>query len=158
MFLSDTQQEKIVDELQYLSVRFPIVVDIILDIKTKGADSEYLESTDASYQQICIKIDEDTFVYSEQALFGYSALQHSDKDVLLYKTETMEFSDYEDDIESIVSGYYTNLDEVKEIYAENWKQIALECAFEQMEIDHDFSLQSAINSLKFNKPHSPEIG
>jgi hypothetical protein len=44
----------------------------------------------------------------------------------------MDFDDYnEDDLEKGVKSYYKNLDEVKSIYGNDWKQIVLECIFEQ---------------------------
>ena len=40
------------------------------DIKEKGALSEYLSFTDVDNQQVCIKLSEDVYIYSQQTYIG----------------------------------------------------------------------------------------
>lgn len=71
-------------------------------------------------------IDENRFLYREDRINNPET-----KETYVYQ-ELMDFDDYtDDDLEEGVKSYYKNLDEVKSIYGDDWKQIALECIFEQ---------------------------
>lgn len=49
-----------------------------------------------------------------------------------WKHERVNLSDYtEQEIEDHISGYYKDLDEVKDIYEDEWMFIVAECIFEQ---------------------------
>ena len=75
---------------------------------------------DPATEQVGIKLDDERWLYSEIDSDGYRAT-------------IMDFADYtEKDLENGISGYYANLEEVKEAYGDDWKQIVLECLFEQM--------------------------
>lgn len=87
---------------------------------------ENLKFTDLDTEQLAIKISEDIWLYSE----------YDENNILLaepYRTEFMYFDDFSttEFQEDAISGYYGSIDEVKEIYGNDWKQILLECAFEQ---------------------------
>lgn len=102
------------------------------DIKEKGALSEYLSFTDVDNQQVCIKLSEDVYIYSQQTYIGYSYYTDNKKDVGVYYTETYDLRNYnEEEIEDLISGYYDSLENLKEEVPDNWKQIALECIFEE---------------------------
>lgn len=136
MFLSNTQKEQIIRELNICSrlVEYKEKIeDIIKDVKENGIQSKYIESTDSSCQQVAIKINDDLYIYSEQKNINYSWEKHIDIDVKNYRTETMDFNDYNlDEIPNRVSSYAGLLDEHIEAYGDDWKQIALEYIFEQV--------------------------
>jgi len=82
--------------------------------------------TDPDNEQICLKLSNDSFLYS----------QRDEDNVLIaepYRTEIMLWEDFntEELQKEAISGYYSSINEVKKIYGESWKMIVLECAFEQ---------------------------
>ncbi len=85
-------------------------------------------TSDCDCRQKFKKLDENRFLYREDRISNPET-----KETYVYQ-ELMDFDDYtEDDLEEGVKSYYKNLDEVKIIYVDDWKQIALECIFEQSE-------------------------
>lgn len=82
--------------------------------------------SDPSCRQKFKKLDENRYLYREDRISNPET-----KETYVYES-VMDFSDYdEDDLEKGVEAYYKNLDEVKSIYGDDWKQIVLECIFEQ---------------------------
>ncbi len=83
-------------------------------------------TSDYDCRQKFKKLDENRFLYREDRISNPET-----KETYVYE-ELMDFTDYdEDDLEKGVKAYYKNLDEVKSIYSDDWKQIVLECIFEQ---------------------------
>lgn len=131
MFLGNTQLKELLVELNLNLHKFDNVKDIIEDLKEKGGDSKYLSSTDPDNQQICIEINEDVYIYSQQTALVYDWNEDNEKDVENYFTETYNLSELSDDeINNGVAGFYSSLDALKKDVAANWKQIAIECIFE----------------------------
>lgn len=131
MFLGTTQLNQLLTELNLNLHKFDNIKDIIEDLKEKGGDSKYLSRTDQDNQQYCIELDDNTFIYSQQTLFNYNWERDVDRDVESYYTETYRFTDFSrEDIEEAINAYYDSLDEVKKTYPDFWKQIVIECAFE----------------------------
>lgn len=131
VFLGETQKNELLFELNLNSCSFNVKA-IMDDIKEKGALSEYLSFTDVDNQQVCIKLSEDVYIYSQQTYIGYSYYTDNKKDVGVYYTETYDLRNYnEEEIEDLISGYYDSLENLKEEVPDNWKQIALECIFEE---------------------------
>lgn len=129
-FLGQTQLDQLFNELNLNASKFNVKA-IIDDIKEKGVKSEYLSCTDIDNQQYCIELDDNTFIYSQQTLFDYNWDRDNNRDVISYYTETYRFTDFSrEDIEEAINAYYNSLDEVKKIYPDFWKQIVIECAFE----------------------------
>lgn len=99
------------------------------DIREKRTDSEFLLQTDIDTEQYAVKISDDVWIYSE----------NSDRSAIgievpydPYATEVMDFTNYtEEELEHWVCAYMPSLQTHKEAYGDNWKQIALECVFEQ---------------------------
>lgn len=143
MFLGETQKQEILRELNLLSLisgeypvlsndYYPNIDSIIADIEENGVESKYILLTDVDNQQIAIKVTDDIWIYSEQDCFEYSCHKHNDIDVEEYITEKINFKDYTlEEIENAVKGYESSLEAHKKIYGDDWKQIALECIFEQ---------------------------
>lgn len=83
-------------------------------------------TSDCDCRQKFKKLDENRYLYREDRISNPET-----KETYVYES-LMDFSDYdEDDLEKGVKAYYKNLDEVKSIYGDDWKQIVLECIFEQ---------------------------
>jgi hypothetical protein len=89
-------------------------------------DEDGWRISDPDCRQKFKKIDENRFLYREDRISNPET-----KEMYVYES-MMDFDDYnEDDLEKGVKSYYKNLDEVKSIYGNDWKQIVLECIFEQ---------------------------
>ena len=132
MFLGNTQLEQLLSELSLNLHQFDNVKDIIEDLKEKDVKSNYLDFTDVDNQQLCIKLDENTFIYSQQTLLFYDWDLDNDKDIKDYFTETYNLSDLSDEeINKGISGFYSSLEVLKKELPTNWKQIAIECIFEE---------------------------
>lgn len=89
-----------------------------------------LYQTDDGMEQWCYIVDEARAIYSQNDSFSYSR----ESDIYgkeLYRTELMDFRDYEESIDGAISAYYDTLDELQAEHPEIWRQIVLECAFEQ---------------------------
>lgn len=97
--------------------------------------------TDSDNHQYCQQINDTTFRYKEFDWFNYPQ-EFLDENMLTveglfnkgkYWVESdIELSDYSDkEIQENISAYYEDLDELKTIYGDNWKQIVCECIFEQ---------------------------
>ena len=109
-----------------------ITLDNFDDLKEKGGDSKYLSSTDQDNQQICIEINEDVYIYSQQTAMFYDWSEDNERDVEDYFTETYNLSELSDEeINNGVAGFYGSLDALKKEIPDNWKQIAVECIFEE---------------------------
>jgi hypothetical protein len=134
MFLSITQKEQLLKELKYAIVcGHNHLQKVSTDITEKGSDSEYLLFTDPDSQQVAIKVNDDIWIYSEHDIAPYCWDEHNDVDVEYYRTETMNFDDYTtEELEHWVKAYQKSLESHKEVYGDDWKQIALECVFEQV--------------------------
>lgn len=131
MFLGNTQLKELLVELNLNLHKFDNVKDIIEDLKRKGPNSGYLSFTDLDNQQVCIKLSEDTFIYSQQTAFTYDWNEDNDRDVEDYFTETYDLTELSlDEINEGISGFYSSLDVLKKEVPDNWKQIAAECIFE----------------------------
>lgn len=132
MFLGKTQLEELLSELNLNLHLFDNVKVIIEDLKEKGGDSKYLSGTDPDNQQICIEINEDVYIYSQQTAMFYDWNDDNEKDVEDYYTETYNLSELSDEeINEGVIGFYDSLDALKKELQDDWKQIAAECIFEQ---------------------------
>ncbi|MCT7648936.1 hypothetical protein [Aliarcobacter butzleri] len=130
-FLGETQKNELLLELNLNSSKFN-VKKIMDDVKEKGALSEYLSFTDVDNQQVCIELSENVYIYSQQTLPGYDWNTDNERDVKSYYTETYNFEDFSEKlIGPAISGFYSSLDELKQLVPNNWKQIALECIFEE---------------------------
>jgi len=131
MFLGNTQLEQIIRELKLNSHISENINLIIKDIQKNNIDSKYLDFTDQDNQQICIQISKDVYIYSQQTYLFYDWNTHNDKDVEEYYTETYNLALLtKSDIEEGISGFYPSLDALKKDAGEDWKQIAIECIFE----------------------------
>lgn len=131
VFLGETQKNELLLELNLNSSKFN-VKKIMDDVKEKGALSEYLSFTDVDNQQVCIELSENVYIYSQQTYIGYSYYTDNKKDVGEYYTETYDLEDLsKESLEEGISGFYDSLDELKKESPDNWKQIALECIFEE---------------------------
>ena len=132
MFLGKTQLDELLTELNLNLHKFDNVKDIIEDLKEKGGDSKYLSGTDPDNQQICIEINEDVYIYSQQTAMFYDYNEDNERDVEDYFTETYNLSELSDEeINEGVMGFYDSLDALKEMTPDDWKQIAAECIFEE---------------------------
>ena len=132
MFLGKTQLDELLIELNLNLHQFDNVKDIIEDLKEKGGDSKYLSGTDPDNQQICIEINEDVYIYSQQTAMFYDYNEDNERDVEDYFTETYNLSELSDEeINEGVMGFYDSLDALKEMTPDDWKQIAAECIFEE---------------------------
>lgn len=132
MFLGKTQLKELLVELNLNLHKFDNVKDIIEDLKEKGVKSNYLDFTDVDNQQLCIKLDENTFMYSQQTLLFYDWSKDNERDVEDYYTETYDLSKLSDEeINKGISGFYSSLEVLKKEVPDNWKQIAVECIFEE---------------------------
>lgn len=89
--------------------------------------------TDDDCMQYCKKNNERSFNFIEMVWLDVSKDDmHSDKEYTV-KSAWIDLNDYsEHDMECAISGYYKNLQEVRETYHEEAKQIIAECIFEQM--------------------------
>lgn len=89
---------------------------------------EDLKFIDFDYEQIGIKLDEGIFLYSQndEGVEAYPNLEWYE-----YRTEIIKYDDYIGKEDDVVSGYYKDLGHVKKKYLDDWKQIVVECAFEQ---------------------------
>ena len=132
MFLGKTQLDELLIELNLNLHQFDNVKDIIEDLKEKGGDSKYLSGTDQDNQQICIEINEDVYIYSQQTAMFYDWNEDNENDVEDYFTETYDLSELSDeDINKGISGFYSSLEVLKKELPSDWKQIAIECIFEE---------------------------
>ncbi|MEV9477890.1 hypothetical protein [Aliarcobacter butzleri] len=132
MFLGNTQLKELLLELNLNLHKFDNVKDIIEDLKEKGGYSKYLSMTDQDNQQICIKINEDVYIYSQQTAIFYDWNVDNERDVGNYFTETYNLSELSDEeINNSVAGFYGSLGALKKEVPDNWKQIAAECIFEE---------------------------
>ena len=128
MYLSQTQKNELLDELQYLYID---TKEIELDIEKNGVNAECLDFTDVDNQQVCIKISDGVYVYSQQDKMFYNWNTDNEKDVKEYKTDTIILEEHTtEEIESMISGFYDSLDDLKAENGEKWKQIVCECIFE----------------------------
>ena len=131
MFLGTTQLNQLLIDLNLNLHKFDNVKDIIEDLKEKGGDSKYLSGTVQDNQQICIEINEDVYIYSQQTAMFYDWSEDNERDVEDYFTETYDLTELSDDeIDDGVVGFYGSLDALKKEIPDNWKQIAVECIFE----------------------------
>ena len=95
------------------------------------------ECTDADNYQFCLKINENTFRYREFNWFNWfpekpENLIQAEKDEDNWEDLTIDITKYTDkQIESYISLYYNSVEQIKEIYDNDWKQIIAECIFEQ---------------------------
>ena len=96
MFLGKTQLDELLTELNLNLHKFDNVKDIIEDLKEKGGDSKYLSGTDPDNQQICIEINEDVYIYSQQTAMFYDYNEDNERDVEDYFTETYNLSEFSD--------------------------------------------------------------
>lgn len=132
MFLGATQLDELLTELNFSLHKFNNVKNIIEDLKEKGADSKYLSYTDQDNQQICIEINEDVHIYSQQTKLFYSWDKDNERDVEDYFTDTYDFTELSDnDINEGISGFYSSLELLKKEVPDAWKQIVIECIFEE---------------------------
>ena len=134
MFLGDTQKQQILDELKLLQTtnKYAQINDVITDIENKGVQSKYILLTDPDNQQIAVKVSDDIWIYSEQDSIDYSWEENNDIDIEDYETQILSFHNFKsEELEEAVAGYEDSLDSLKSIYGTGWKQIALECVFEQ---------------------------
>lgn len=129
MFLGNTQVEEIINELMINSKRFP-VSEIIEDVKSKGSSSQFIKFTDPDNQQICIKLSDEVYIYSQQDAEVFDE-EMKNIDVEDYFTNTIDVEELDKfQIKEGISGFYSSLDELKDIYSGDWKQILAECVFE----------------------------
>gem|GEM_PF-2061003 len=147
---TEKQLENIIEELEGLVYYNQNIQHVIEDIKNKGVQSEYINMTDPDTEQICIKITEDIWLYSQSDDYivdGKSILNGNYE----YDTNLLDLSLYaSEDFDKFVSGYYNDLDHLKEENGDAWKQILLECAFEQQVIkfNYDETLKSKLSTFQ----------
>jgi hypothetical protein len=126
MFLSDTQKQEIIFELKAASRD-----DLVKEIKENGAEAQILDFTDVDNQQLCIKLSEDVYVYSQQSKFFYDWNTDNEIDVEEYYTDTIDLSMLtEKEIKSGISAFYGSIDKIQKIHGDDYKQIIAECIFE----------------------------
>lgn len=106
---------------------------------------DYLEGwncIDADNQQYCFIHSENVFTYKEFIKFNEDEGEFNEipetitkemwEDSNLWEVATIDYSKLSDDeITDAISGYYDTIDEVKETYGDDWKQIVVECHFER---------------------------
>lgn len=112
--ISEKQKKSILDELEgsgYAGFKNPL---------------KKVSKTDDSCDQLNIELAEDVYLFS-QATFLFKGKKYN------YYSEILDFKDFEDAStqKDAIDGFYDSVDEVKEIYGDNWKLIVMECAFEQ---------------------------
>ena len=126
MFLGKTQKEEIIFEL-----RANLRDDLVEEINKNGVKSTILDFTDPDNQQICIKLNEDTYIYSQQNKLFYDYYEDNNTDVKEYYTETINlFIFSSEEIKNGINAFYNSIDKVQEIYGEDYKRILAECIFE----------------------------
>jgi len=112
--ISEEQKESILDELKgsgYASFENPL---------------KHVSFTDDSCDQLNIELAENVYLFS-QATFLLEGKKYN------YYSEILDFDDFQDTKEQqkAIDGFYDSIEEVKEIYGDDWKFIVMECAFEQ---------------------------
>ena len=131
MFLGNTQLKQLLTELNLSVNKIEKVKSIIEDLKEKGGESKFLKCTDEDNQQICIQLSEDVFIYSQQTLSDYDWNEDNERDVEDYFTKTYDLNKLtEEEINDGVNGFYDSLEALKKEIPDSWKQIAVECIFE----------------------------
>lgn len=131
MFLGNTQLKQLLTELNLSANKIEKVKSIIEDLKEKGRESKFLKCTDEDNQQLFIQLSDDIYIYSQQAFSDYDWNEDNEKDVEEYFTETYDWNKLtEEDISEGLSGFYNSLEDLKREMPESWKQIAIECVFE----------------------------
>lgn len=97
--------------------------------------------TDPDNHQYCRKINDHCYSYKEFNRLAFSpeylkknsltieGLFHNDE---YWIEDNIDMDGYtEEEIRKHISAYYKDLDDIKSIYGDNWKQIVCECIFEQ---------------------------
>lgn len=80
--------------------------------------------TDFDTKQIQIKIKDGVYLYSERVEIP--------GEKPYFRSDVLDIKDFDEKAQrEAVSGYNDSLEEVKEIYGDDWQMIVLECAFEQ---------------------------
>ena len=152
------QIDEITDELNSLLTYNKNIQVIINDILKNNINSQYLSVTDPDMAQVGIKITDDIWLYSQSDdyIVDGESIISEDYD---YDTDLMDFTQYSDeDIQNSVSGYNKDIDDVKKNYGHDWKQVALECAFEQRIIRFDYGneLEKKLTSFEVLKETKEE--
>ena len=106
---------------------------VLTDLK-KGLTQEKAREALALLQEPWTCTDPDTEQYCRirtlpdgHKEYDYEEIRDGEK-----VSETIDVSAMTtDEIQEAISGYYKDLDEVKETYGEDWEQIVAECSFEQ---------------------------
>lgn len=102
---------------------YKVSEDIYNSIKDGGV-KDWIKTDD---NQLCLKITNDIYKM-------INVVEVGDKLVLL--NEDVDFSELSNsDLEEAINGYYNSLEEVKELYKEDWKMIVAECISEQLNSD-----------------------
>jgi len=160
--ISQKQIDNICDELYGLAYYNQDISATIADIKLNKINSPYINVTDIDMRQVAVKITDDIWLYSQSDDYIVDGESVIDGECD-YDTNLLDFKAYsENEIKSGISCFYDSIEEVKNVYKDDWKQIALECAFEQGESkfsygEHlkdelkNFSLIS--NDTKKDKPY-----
>ena len=78
-----------VEEEIIFELRANLRDDLVEEINKNGVKSTILDFTDPDNQQICIKLNEDTYIYSQQNKLFYDYYEDNNTDVKEYYTETI---------------------------------------------------------------------
>lgn len=99
---------------------------------------------DDSSNQMFRRINEGSFLYREDRICAITCKKFN------YQSQ-MDFDDYTpEDMEKEVLPYYDGgVEEVKKIYGDDWKQIVLECIFEQEVSEREDGYYSGLASDLF---------
>ena len=120
-----------VEEEIIFELRANLRDDLVEEINKNGVKSTILDFTDPDNQQICIKLNEDTYIYSQQNKLFYDYYEDNNTDVKEYYTETINlFIFSSEEIKNGINAFYNSIDKVQEIYGEDYKRILAECIFE----------------------------
>lgn len=109
-----------INALQIKSLEFELKACSVNMIVSKDT----ISITDETCEQVCIQIDQNRFLYSQNDNPNEEITDWAE-----YRTEILDYRDYESKIKDAIHGFYSNLDEVQKTYPDDWKQIVCECAF-----------------------------
>lgn len=113
--MTDKQKKSIIGELRGTKYE-----ELIKSLKFNK-----LKFSDCDTNQLNIKLEEDVYLFSQADTIRGTLKTDYRSEILCFK----DFSEKEQ--KESICGYYGSIEQVKEIYGDDWKLIVMECAFEQ---------------------------
>ena len=137
MTLNKNQIQSLIDELDSSKYLFANINDVIEDINKNGASSKYIIITDIDTQQVCVKLSDFVFIYSQKDFSDKEFYKSQNDCEDRFLTQTIDLTKFSDKkIEENIYNFYSSIDEVKKLYTVDWKQIVAECIFENIAMDN----------------------